>query len=176
MLFFTISSFFFLNAMFFTEDYISDRYHSSESLNIWYILKNEISKSVYASLLGMLIGKIIGLLISSNSEYIKIKKMKRTMDCFVELAHLLIEVKKKYIITLVIISTITIVYWYYLFIFCSVYHSNQISWIQSSLISIIINSIFPILVCLVIGVLRKLSFKLNNKLIFKISFCLYQII
>ena len=176
MLFFTISSFFFLNAMFFTEDYISARYHSSENLNIWYILKNEISKSVYASLLGMLIEKIIGLLISSNSEYIKIKKMKRTMDCFVELAHFLIEVKKKYIITLVIISIITIVYWYYLFIFCSVYHSNQISWIQSSLISIVINSIFPILVCLVIGVLRKLSFKLNNKLIFKISFCLYQII
>lgn len=115
-----MTSFFFLNALFFTEDFISDRYNSTEQLNIWYILKNELSKSVYASLIGMLIGKIVALVTSSTADYIKIKKMERKMDCLIELAHLMEDMKRKYLIVLVIISILSLFYWYFLFVFCSI--------------------------------------------------------
>lgn len=172
LLFFTMASFFFLNALFFTEDFISDRYNSTEQLNIWYILKNELSKSVYASL----IGKIVALVTSSTADYIKIKKMERKMDCLIELAHLMEDMKRKYLIVLVIISILSLFYWYFLFVFCSIYRNNQISWIQSSLISIFINVIIPIVLCFIISAIRILSFKCNNRFLFKVGYCIYQII
>ena len=49
MLLFSMCSFFFLNALFFTEEYISERYNSGETLNIFYILKNEISNAIDAA-------------------------------------------------------------------------------------------------------------------------------
>lgn len=95
LLFFTMSSFFFLNALFFTEAFISDRYYSNEQLNIWYILKNELSKSVYAFLIGMLIGKIVALVTASTADYIKIKRIQQKTNCLLELSHLLKDMKKK---------------------------------------------------------------------------------
>ena len=94
LLFFTMSSFFF-NALFFTEAFISYRYTSNEQLNIWYILKNELSKSVYASLIGMLFGKIVALVTSSTADYIKIKRIQQKTNCLLELSHLLKDMKKK---------------------------------------------------------------------------------
>lgn len=124
----------------------------------------------------MLIGKIVALVTSSTADYIKIKKMERKIDCLVELAHLMEDMKRKYLIVLIIISILSVFYWYFLFVFCSIYRNNQISWIQSSLISIFINVIIPIVLCCIISSIRILSFKFNNSFLFKVGYCIYQIL
>lgn len=176
MLIFSMSSFFFLNAMFFTEEYISERYNSGEALDIVYILKNEISKSVYSSMIGMLIGKILSLVASSGTSFTKFFRCKKDWNYFINFQNLVREIKRKYIILLVIIFVMSVIYWYFLFIFCTVYKNNQLSWVQSSLISIFINILIPLVVCLVVAVIRTIAFKCNNSLLFKISHCIYQIL
>ena len=176
MLFFSMSSFFFLNAMFFTEEYISERYNSGESLDIIYILKNEISKSVYSSMIGMLIGKVLSLVASSGTSFTKLFRCKTDWNYYVKFKNLVKDIKRKYIILLVIIFVMTMIYWYFLFIFCTVYKNNQLSWVQSSLISIFINILIPLVICLIVAVIRAIAFKCNNSLLFKISHCIYQIL
>ena len=164
------------NAMFFTEEYISERYNSGESLDIIYILKNEISKSVYSSMIGMLIGKVLSLVASSGTSFTKLFRCKKDWNYFVNFANLVKEIKRKYIILLVIIFVMTVIYWYFLFIFCTVYKNNQLSWVQSSLISIFINILISLVVCFVVAVIRAIALKCNNSLLFKISHCIYQIL
>ena len=76
LLLFTLSSFFFLNGLFFTEEYITDRYNTTETLDIWYVLKNELSKSVYSSFIGMFIAKFISMMLSSERNFSKLYQEK----------------------------------------------------------------------------------------------------
>ena len=163
MLLFSMCSFFFLNALFFTEEYISERYNSGETLNIFYILKNEISKSFYASMIGMLIGKVLSMVTSTGVSFTKLFRCKKDWDYFINFKNLVNEMRKKYFAVISLIMLLTLVYWYFLFIFCSVYRNNQVSWIQSSLISIFINIIIPIVLCLIIALIRAIAFKSNNR-------------
>lgn len=111
----------------------------------------------------MLISKIISLVTSTNGDYIKIKKINEKKQFFEELANLLSDIKKKIFVTLLVICVTTVIYWYFIFIFCTIYQHNQIGWIQSSLISIVINSIIPILLCFLISGLRFLALHWNNR-------------
>ena len=87
-----------------------------------------------------------------------VHSQKRTKQkCLLELSHLLKDMKKKYIIVVVIVTILSLCYWYFLYVFCSIYRNNQISWIQSSLISIFINIIIPFMLCFIITAVRKIS-------------------
>lgn len=76
--------------------------------------------------------------------------------------------KRKYYIAIVIICIMNIIYWYFLFIFCCIYRNNQLSWVQSTLISIFFNMIIPVVICQIIT-LRFLAFKVKNRLLYKFS-------
>ena len=72
MLVFTIMTFFFLNAFFFTEDYISQRFNSDADFDILYIMNNEFEKSVYASVVCLFISKIMLLITNFDSRFYQI--------------------------------------------------------------------------------------------------------
>ena len=176
LLFFTISSFFFLNGMLFTEEYITERYNTTETLDVWYVLKNELSKSVYSSLIGMFIAKFISMLLSSESSFIKLSKEKGDIYYYQNFRSLISDMKKKYFLVIFIVIVASITYWYFLFIFCEVYKSNQLSWIQSSLFSILFDIILPIAICFAIAIIRIIALRGKLSLLFNISHCLYQIV
>ena len=126
-------------------------------------------------MIGMLLGKVLSLVASSGTSFTKVFRYKKDRNYFVNFANLVKEIKRKYIILLVIIFVMTVIYWYFLFIFCTVYKNNQLSWVQSSLISIFINILISLVVCFVVAVIRAIALKCNNSLLFKISHCIYQI-
>lgn len=159
LLLFTLMSFFFFNGMLFTEEYISERYNTTESLDIWYLLKNELSKSVYASIIGMFITKFISMMLSSEGSFTKLYEEKGDVFYYQNFKVLVSDMKKKYYIVLAVIMIMSIIYWYFLFIFCHVYKSNQLSWIQSSLFSILFNFILPVSICLMVALLRIISLR-----------------
>ena len=84
--------------------------------------------------------------------------------------------KKRVIIAFVLIISLSIIFWYYLIIFCDIYRNNQISWIQSTSISIAINMFIPLILCLFIGSLKYCGIKYNKKYIFVFGTFLYSII
>ena len=145
--------------MLFTEEYISERYNTTESLDIWYLLKNELSKSVYASIIGMFITKFISMMLSSEGSFTKLYEEKGDVFYYQNFRILVSDMKKKYYIVLTLIIVMSLIYWYFLFIFCHVYKSNQLSWIQSSLFSILFNFILPVGICLMVALLRIISLR-----------------
>ena len=175
LLLFTLTSFFFLNAILYTEEYITERYSTKESLDIWYIIKNEISKSVYSSLIGMFITKFVSMLLSSGKSFQKLLKEKGDSLYFQNFKILVSDMKTKYFIVLVIVIGSCIGYWYFIYIFCYIYKSNQVSWIESSLFSILFNIILPLFICMVVAILRIVSLRLHFSFLFSISYCFYQI-
>ena len=175
LLLFTLSSFFFLNGLFFTEEYITERYNTTETLDVWYVLKNELSKSVYSSFIGMFIAKFISMMLSSEKNFAKLYQEKNDVFYYRNFKSLVGDMKKKFYIVIAIVILLTFVYWYFLFIFCYVYQSNQLSWIQSSLFSILLNILLPIAICLIVAVMRIAALRGKISLLFTISFCLYQI-
>ena len=98
------------------------------------------------------------------------------MEYLIIFKNLVYDMKRKYYIAIILICIINVVYWYFLLIFCSIYKNNQLSWIQSTLISICFNMIIPVVTCFIIASLRFLAFKFKNRFLFKISQCCYQIL
>ena len=171
MVLFTLMTFFFFNALFFTEEYISERYNSDDNIDIIYIINNEIEKSVYSSILGLLIGKIMIIITSFQSKFNKMIREKTSIED--EIVRLIFSYKLKIKIVFIIITLLSCIYWYYLIIFCSLYKNNQIGWIESSLVSIIFNMLLPILFCFVFGLVKYNGKIYKNKMMFVFgNFCL----
>ena len=175
MFLFTGLCFLFLNALFFTEEYLNERY-KADKLDFVYIIKNEMTKSLYASILVLIIGKILDIITYTNINYLKIIKNIDDTKFPIRLKNFIFEIKRKFWIIIITIIILSFFIWYFLFIFCYLYKNNQVSWLQSTLISMIINFIFPIIICIIIGIIRFISLKLNSAIIFDISHLIYAII
>ena len=147
-----------------------------KKLNLIYILKNELSKSVYASIFVLLIGKLLTNFTSISIDYTKLQKSKTNKKYVIQMKNLIFSIKKKFIITIVLIIILNFVFGYFLFIFCCIFENNQLSWVLTTFISIFINFVIPIVICLLITVMRFISLKINSGLLLKISLCIYSII
>ena len=175
ILLFTIQCFLFLNALFFTQEYLNKRY-KAKKLDFLYILKNEITKSIYASIIVLLIGKILNIITTITIDYLKISKNNDDTKFSIRLKNLIFEIKKKFYIIIVIMIIFGFIFWYFIFIFCDIFKNNQMSWILSTCISFIINIIIPFCLCFIITLLRFIALKIKSEIIFEISLMLYSVL
>ena len=120
MLVFTITGFFFFNGLFFTDEYIS------APIDCYYLLKFEIPKSVYATVLGMFIGKIMMIVTSVQKEFYKVMNEK---DYQILMYELIREFKIRIFIVMCVITVLMLIFWYFLVIFCNLYANSQLIWI-----------------------------------------------
>ncbi len=173
--FFTIQCFLFLNALFFTQEYLNKRYRAKK-LDFVYIIKNEITKSLYASIIVLLIGKIVNIFTTITIDYLKITKNINDKKYLIRLKNIIFEIKKKFYIIIVIMIIFSFIFWYFLFIFCDIYKNNQMSWILSTFISFIVNILIPFCICIIITILRFISLKIKSDIIFEISLMIYSLL
>ena len=176
MLIFTISAFFFFNGIFFTEEYVSNRYTSNKKLDLLYIFTNEIKKSIYSSILGLALSKIIMLVTSVNGHFMKILRDKEDRNKSITLCKLIKSYKKKLLILLIIIVLLDIVFWYFISIFCTIFNNNQRTWIESSFISIGIYFILTLFFCFLGTILRYLGLRNESSTVFKASSIILEIL
>lgn len=170
MLIFTLMAFCFFNALFFTEEDISNRNNSKFQINFVYFVKSEIAKSVYTSFLGILITKIMVIVTSIKGEFSKIIQTSDSQnEQHIKLYKLMKSFKKRIAILLIIIVILSAIFWYFLVIFCRLYKNTQIYWILSTLLSITLNIIIPIILCFIFGTLKYCGKKYKNQIVFKIG-------
>ena len=151
MLVFTITGFFFFNGLFFTDEYISAHYNAKAPIDFYYLLKFEIPKSVYATVLGMFIGKIMMIVTSVQKKFYKVMNEKDYQILMYELIRVLV-------------------------IFCNLYANSQLIWIQATLISIVFNLIIPLIFCLFIAMLKFGGIRFKNQIFFKAGILLYDLV
>ena len=147
-----------INALFF-DDITMNKIYKSKG-NFFNILH-----TVYSTLISTFITLIIKLLALSNSDMLKIKKIKSKRKALMEGVKLIKVLNIKFSIYYIISSIFLILFWYFISAFCAVYKNTQILLIKNTAISYLMSLLYPLGLNLIPGIFRitALRDKLKNK-------------
>ena len=176
-----------LNAIFYTDSKISEKYHSKKNMIVFALTNN-----ILIILLSILIGYVLMIFISNLNNSIneirkvfrdeeeKIKKNKkyivtleRKKEIILEVKRIINKLKIKIIIFYIIEFLFMIFFWYYVTIFCYIYNKTQLSWIVDTLITILIKIIIDLFINLLLSILYKISILANSRCLYAIIIFLY---
>lgn len=172
-----------LNAIFYTDDKISERHTSGKNMLVFALTNN-----INVILLSIVIGYAFMIFFANlnnitneirkifRNEENRIKKDKqyvvsilRKKEIILEMKRILKKFKIKVTIFYILEFLLMIFYWYYATLFCYIYNKTQISWIIDTIITIIFRIIFDLIINLLLSIVYMCSFPLK-------SGCLYRVI
>ena len=187
LLIFIISSDLALNAIFYLDDKISEKYQYTKGLFL-FAFSNNITIILLSTLIGFFFMTLFTNL--SNATYnirevfkkeeLKLKKNKkykvtekRKKEILEEIEHVLKIYKIKVIILVVIEVLMMLFFWYYITAFCHVYSSTQTSWLLDSFLSMLSRLIIELLVSLGFAKLYTMSVVSNCECLYKFVLFFY---
>ena len=143
---------FFLNALFYTDEYISESYHNDGILDFF----TGLPKAIYSFVATLLITNLLQMLSSSKSELMQIirdkNKYKKNYISIINAK--LKKLRIKLIIYFIISFLLGLFFFYYVAAFCAVYRYSQKYWFYGCLESFVIDTITCFLVCIILSLLR----------------------
>ena len=161
---FSFALYYFINALFFTDNTVHDISEDDGKFNFIY----QLPKILYSSIISSIISTIIKLLSSSQKDVIKFKNSKEIK----------IEEEKKKLIKILrmkftwffnISLAFLILFWYYLSCFCAVYKNTHMHLLKDTLISFGLSLMYPFGIYLIPGIFRIPSLKKKNLCLYKID-------
>ena len=185
---FSYSSDFALNALFYFNQNISDKYHYKGENLYWFSLLNNLIISIFSTLVSYLLVRILGVLTNSkdsietlfrNQEELlrenkKYKVDKNTKLLIInELGEIFKILKIKIICYIFIESSILLFFFYYITAFCEVYKSTQISWVSDSLLSFILSIPVEFFISFFHSIVYVTSIKFKLKILYNIVLFFY---
>ena len=157
---------FFLNALFYTDEYISDAYHNEGILDFI----SGLPKSIYSFVATLITTNLLRLLSSSKGELMKLIKEKRTNQKYFHLIKLkLAKLSKKLIIYFILIYILSIFFLYYVTAFCAVYRNSQKYWFYGFLVSFGTDCLASLIITIFIAFCRYISIKNKIKYFYILS-------
>ena len=162
---------FVVNGIFFGEDYISERYHDTNEEKYFSFLPRTLERFLYCRLIGGIILSI------GTSLFVEEKRIKgileREKDNELKLKSEIIIIikksKKKHIIFICLCCIISIISWYHISCFNSVYPNTKTEWIKSSIAVILAEQLLTVFMVLLEVIFRFISYKCKSEKIFKVS-------
>ena len=176
-----------LNAIFYTDDKISEKYNSTKNA-ITFAFTNNLIVILLSTLIGYVMFIFLGNLNNSTNqirnlfreEEEKIKNNKnykvslqRKKEIICEVKRIMRNYKIKIIIFYIMEFVCMIFFWYYVTIFCNIYKKTQLSWIIDCLITIIIRIIVDFFINLILALLYRSSISLKSNCLFKVIIFFY---
>ena len=166
-----IELYFVVNGLFYSEDYISELYYSTEEENFFSFFTRSINRFFYTTIVGVIVEYIIGFIFTEEK---KIKKIfLREKDNFQKLKYQIFKVikncKTRFIIFIILCFIVSFISWYYVNCFNNVYPGVKIEWIKSSIVIIIIMQLLPVVTAFLEAILRGLSFRCKNEKLFELK-------
>ena len=163
-LIFSLEINFFLNAFFYTDEYISDVYHNDGVLDFF----SSLPKSLYSFLVSLILVNLLKMLSNSKKQLLKIIKEREDKNEYIELMEAeLKKLKKKLTIYFTIVFILGLFFAYYASAFCAVYQNSQKFWFYGCLESLAMDLSTPFAICLLLSGFRYIGLKKHTK-------CLYQ--
>ena len=151
---------FFLNALFYTDDYISDAYHNDGVLDFI----SGLPKSFYSFLATLLLTNLLKMLSNSKSELMKlIRENSKDKDYINMINAKLKKLKIKLIIYFILIFILGLLFLYYVSAFCAVYRYSQKYWFFGFLESFGMDFLFAFVTCLILSLLRFIAIRKKIK-------------
>ena len=157
---------FFLNAFFYTDEYISDAYHNDGILDFF----TSLPKSIYSFLATLVITNLLKMLSSSKTELIGVIRNKRKEDNYIYFVNkVLKKLKIKLIVYFILVILFVLFFLYYVSAFCSVYSYSQKYLVFGFLESVGLDTLATILICLLISLFRYMAIKNRIKYLYTLS-------
>ena len=157
---------FFLNALFYSDEYISDAYHNNGILDFI----SGLPKSIYSFIATLITTSLLKMLSNSESELMKIIKEKDSIKNYLFLINnKLRKLKNKLIVYFILVFSLGLFFLYFVTSFCAVYRNSQKYWIIGCLESFGIDSLVSIIICLFLSLFRYISVKKHIKCFFILS-------
>ena len=151
---------FFLNALFYTDEYISDAYHNDGVLDFF----SGLPKSIYSFIATTITTNLLSMLSSSKSELMRAIKRNNQYKNYVNIIHIkLAKLQKKLIIYFILVFLLESFFLYYVTTFCAVYRFSQKYWFLGCLESFGMDSFVSLITCIFLSLLRYISIKNHIK-------------
>ena len=165
-LIYTFEISFFLNALFYTDDYISDAYHNNGVLD----LISGLPKSIYSSILTLITTNLLKILSNSENELQKLINEKRAHNNYINLLNMVLKkLGHKLIIFFILEFILGIFFSYYVTAFCAVYRYSQKYWFIGCLESFIMDLLFSFIISMILSLLRYVSISKKIKVLYQIA-------
>ena len=157
---------FFLNALFYTDDYISDAYHNNGVLDF----VSGLPKSIYSFVITLISTNLLRMLSDSKSELMKVITKFSKSNNYLDLIEIkLKKLRNKLIIYFILVILFEICFLYYVSAFCAVYIYSQKYWFVGCLESFAIDSSVAIVLCIILASLRYIAIKKRLKYFYILS-------
>ena len=154
---------FFLNAFFYTDEYISDAYHNDGVLDF----VSGIPKSIYSFITTLIITDLLRMLSSSKNELIRVIRRNVKFQNYTNIINIkLAKLRKKLIIYFILIFLLESFFLYYVTAFCAVYRNSQKYWFLGCLESFGMDFVFALTVCTFLALFRYISIKKKIKYLY----------
>ena len=169
LLLLNIDLYFIFNGLFYNEKYLSELFRSNEEENFFSFLPRSISRFIYTTLVGFIIGIIIDCIFIEESKVKRIflRERDKPVEIRYKISMIITSIKKRYYIFIFLCLFISIFSWYYVICFNTVYPGVKMEWIKSSISIIIIMQILSIIIILLEAILRALSFHYKSEKLYK---------
>ena len=188
LLIFIISNDFALNALFYFDDKISEKYRYKKNIILFALTKN-VTIILLSTFIGFVILTLFTYLsnttnsirevfqkeeekIKENKKYKVSDKRKKEIQGKIE--NILKKYQIKIIINIIIQEFLLLFFWYYVTIFCHVYSSTQLSWIIDSILTMIFRIIIDVILCLFFAKLYGVAISTDIYWIYKVSMFFYS--
>ena len=160
---FTFQISFFLNALFYTDDYISDAYHNNGVLDFI----SGLPKSVYSYIATLITTNLLRMLSSSKNELLRLIIEKLRYKSYINLIQIKLDkLRIKLIVYFIIVFLFSFIFLYYVTAFCAVYKNSQKFWFLGCIESFGIDSCVSIIVCVFLSLFRYISMKKHIKYLY----------
>ena len=165
----TIDLYFVINGLFFSEEYLSELFNSTEEETFFSYIPRSIDRFLKMTIVGFIIEVIIDCI------FIEEKKVKRIflrekddpIQLKYEIAMIIKSIKVRYIILIFISFFISIISWFYVNCFNNTFPGVKMEWIKSSITIILIEQILSILSIFLEAIIRSLSFTCQSESLYK---------
>ena len=162
--------YFVVNGFFYSEDYISQIYHS-ENENFFTFMPRSLNRLVYTTIVSLLISFLMDCFFIEEKKIKGIFKREKEniINIKCEIRLLIKRIQKNYFSFIVFTFVLLIFFWMYLLCFNYVYPYTQFDWIKSSVVIIIFVQVLSLLASVCESLLRYISFFFKSEKIFRVS-------
>ena len=135
---------FFLNALFYTDEYISDAYHNDGVLDFF----SGLPKAIYSFVAALITTNLLKMLSNSKRELTKTIKQKEKFNNFILIINRkLNKLRKKLFAYFILVFLLETFFLYYVTTFCAVYRNSQKYWFYGCLESFAMDSLVALIIC-----------------------------
>ena len=155
---------FFLNSLFYTDEYISDAYHNEGVLDFF----TGLPKSIYSFIATFITTNLLKMFSNSKNELKKLIIEKGYNNNYRVLINIkLKKLRIKLIIYFILVFLLGAFFSYYVASFCSVYRNSQKYWFYGCIESFAMDSAISFVSCILLAILRYISIKKKIKCLYK---------